>query len=110
MTGTSSNCSLISTDHAGVQRLGDAQPKQEDLRCVRGSGPASDPGYAPYDAFGLIGTTFGELEWKTSIFFERAVPISPNAWYRVPHSGIRLILCTLSEGSGAWNGTRGGVR
>ena len=32
-----------------------------------------------YDAFGLIGTTFRELEWKTQIFFERAVPISPNA-------------------------------
>ena len=32
-----------------------------------------------YDAFGLIGTTFRELEWKTRIFFERAVPISPNA-------------------------------
>ena len=33
-----------------------------------------------YDAFGLIGTPFGELEWKAPIFFERAVPISPNAW------------------------------
>jgi hypothetical protein len=34
----------------------------------------------PYDAFGFIGTTFRELERKTLIFFERAVPISPNAW------------------------------
>ena len=33
-----------------------------------------------YDAFGLIGTTFRELDWKMLIFFERAVPISPNAW------------------------------
>ena len=32
-----------------------------------------------YDAFGLIGTTFRELDWKTLIFFERAGPISPNA-------------------------------
>ena len=28
---------------------------------------------ATYDAFGLIGTTFRELNWKTPIFFERAV-------------------------------------
>ena len=33
-----------------------------------------------YDAFGLIGTTFRALGWKTLIFFERAVSISPNAW------------------------------
>jgi hypothetical protein len=32
-----------------------------------------------YDAFGLIGTTFRELDWKTLIFFERVIPISPNA-------------------------------
>jgi hypothetical protein len=25
-----------------------------------------------YDAFGLIGNTFRELDWKTIIFFERA--------------------------------------
>ena len=31
------------------------------------------------DAFGLIGTTFRELDWRMRIFFERAVPISPNA-------------------------------
>jgi hypothetical protein len=30
-----------------------------------------------YDAFGLIGTTFRELDWKTLIFFERAAPIRP---------------------------------
>jgi hypothetical protein len=37
------------------------------------------------DAFGVIGATFRELDWKTLIFFERAVPISPNApWYRDP--------------------------
>jgi hypothetical protein len=35
----------------------------------------------PYHAFGLIGTTFRELGWKTLIFLERAVPVSPNAWY-----------------------------
>ena len=33
---------------------------------------------ATHDAFGLIGTTFRELGRKTLIFFERAVPISPN--------------------------------
>ena len=32
-----------------------------------------------YDAFGLIGTTFTELDWKTLICYERVVPISPNA-------------------------------
>jgi hypothetical protein len=35
---------------------------------------------AIYDAFGLIRTTFKELDWKKLIFFERAVQISPNAW------------------------------
>ena len=29
-----------------------------------------------YDAFGLIGTTVIELDWKTLIFFERAAPMS----------------------------------
>ena len=33
-----------------------------------------------YDAFELIGTTFRVLDWKTLVFFERAVPISPNTW------------------------------
>ena len=33
------------------------------------------------DALGRIGTTFRELEWKTLIFFEGAVPIAPNVWY-----------------------------
>ena len=37
---------------------------------------------ADYDAFGLIGTTFRELDWKTIIFFERAVPVSPSACVR----------------------------
>jgi hypothetical protein len=32
-----------------------------------------------YDAFGPIGATFRELDWKTPILFERVVPISPNA-------------------------------
>jgi hypothetical protein len=32
------------------------------------------------DAFGLIGATFRELGWKALISFERAVPMSPNAW------------------------------
>ena len=44
---------------------------------------------AAYDAFGLIGTTFRDLDWKTPIFFERAVPISPNAWYASPSRGRR---------------------
>jgi hypothetical protein len=34
-----------------------------------------------YVRCGVIGTTFRELGWKTLIFFERAVPITPNAWY-----------------------------
>jgi hypothetical protein len=32
-----------------------------------------------HHAFGLIATTFSELDWKTLIVFERAVPIVPNA-------------------------------
>ena len=36
-------------------------------------------GVSGYHAFGLIGTTFRELDWKTLIVFERAVSISPNA-------------------------------
>ena len=37
-----------------------------------------------YDAFGVIGTTSGELDWKMPIFFERAVPIhgNPLLWRR----------------------------
>ena len=37
-------------------------------------------GALEHDAFGLIGANFGELDWKTPIFRERAAPISPNAW------------------------------
>ena len=33
------------------------------------------------DAFGRIGAAFRELDRKTLIFSERAVPISPNAWW-----------------------------
>jgi hypothetical protein len=45
--------------------------------------PAAGPfAFAPaYDVFGRIGTTFRELDWRALIFFERAVPTSPNAWY-----------------------------
>ena len=32
-----------------------------------------------YDALGVIRTAFGALDWKMLIFFERAVPITPNA-------------------------------
>jgi hypothetical protein len=32
-----------------------------------------------YDAFGVIGTTFRELDRKTLIFFARAAPMTPNA-------------------------------
>ena len=40
-----------------------------------------DDGTAPgCDASRVSGTTFRELDWKTLIFFERAVPNSPNAW------------------------------
>jgi hypothetical protein len=42
--------------------------------------PALPPAPTDCDAFGLIGTTFRALDWKTLIFFERAVPMSPNAW------------------------------
>jgi hypothetical protein len=41
---------------------------------ARGGGPGQT-----YDAFGLVGTTFRELGWKTRMYFERAAPISPNA-------------------------------
>jgi hypothetical protein len=37
--------------------------------------------YSACGAFGLIETTFRELDWKTLVFFERAVAISPNTWY-----------------------------
>jgi hypothetical protein len=33
-----------------------------------------------YDAFGIFGTVFRELAWKTPIFSWRAVPKTPNAW------------------------------
>jgi hypothetical protein len=33
-----------------------------------------------YDAFGSVGATFRELDWKTQVFFEREDPITPNAW------------------------------
>ena len=36
-----------------------------------------------FDAFGLIRTTFRELDWKILFFFERTAPISPNAWPRL---------------------------
>jgi hypothetical protein len=50
---------------------------------------SSDAGLleAARDAFGLIGTTFRELDWETLIFFERAVPIGPDAWYKRIPSG-----------------------
>jgi hypothetical protein len=32
-----------------------------------------------YDALGVTRTAFGALDWKMLIFFERAVPITPNA-------------------------------
>jgi hypothetical protein len=34
---------------------------------------------ASYDAFGLIGSNFSELAWKTLTFFAKPVLISPNA-------------------------------
>jgi hypothetical protein len=34
-----------------------------------------------YDAFGVFGAIFRELEWKTPIFSWRAVPKTPNASY-----------------------------
>jgi hypothetical protein len=60
-----------------------------------GGWPAAEPGsgslplelylrparhYDPlHDAFGVFGTIFRELEWKTPIFFWRAVAKTPNA-------------------------------
>ena len=35
----------------------------------------------PVAPFGRVGATLRELGWKTPICFERAVPISPNAWW-----------------------------
>jgi hypothetical protein len=83
---------------------GPARRPASDRRCRRArrrcrpSPPPGSPRVRPhcpfrnrgteYDAFGLIGTTFRELDWKTLIFFERAVPISPNAWY-VSESGMK---------------------
>jgi hypothetical protein len=39
--------------------------------------PRSSP--PPCDAFGVFGTIFRELEWKTPVFYSRAVPKTPNA-------------------------------
>jgi hypothetical protein len=48
--------------------------------CEAASETLKDSTAHGYYAFGLIGTAFRELEWKTLIFFERAIPISANAW------------------------------
>jgi hypothetical protein len=55
-------------------------------------------GTVGYDVFGLIGATFRELDWETLIFFERAVPISPNAWYAM-----------TAVGADQWHEVLGGV-
>jgi hypothetical protein len=36
---------------------------------------------ALYDAFGVLGTIFRELEWKTPIFSWRVDPKTPNTSY-----------------------------
>jgi hypothetical protein len=67
------------------------EPRVYRRRGACGRGPGSHPLAAALslfcnggslvesDACGLIGTTFRELGWNTLIFFEGAVPISPNA-------------------------------
>jgi hypothetical protein len=55
------------------------RPRTRDLHPLCGLAAERDTGRA-YDALGLIGTTFTELDSKTLIVFERAVLISPNAW------------------------------
>jgi hypothetical protein len=50
-----------------------------------------------YDAFGVIGTTFRELDWKTLIFFERAVPITPNTCY-ARHVAVRALHAGAGKG------------
>ena len=55
------------------------------LRCspprgVTGSKALRGGGGGSYDAFGLIGTIFRELDWKSLIFLEVAAPITPSAW------------------------------
>ena len=56
-----------------------------------------------YDAFGLIGTTFRELGWKTLIFFERLVPISPNAHLRRRAPQVVVVLSKGEPlGSESW--------
>ena len=46
----------------------------------------SDNATKPYDAFGLIRTTFRGLGWKTLTFFETAVhSMSPSACPQVPY-------------------------
>jgi hypothetical protein len=43
-----------------------------------------------YDAFGVIGTIFVEIDGKMLIFFERVVPIAPNAWYFLSDSAYKV--------------------
>ena len=78
MFGASISETKMRLDPRRVPRDPGVGPRHADEDHADAAGVAA-PGRC--DAFGLIGTTFRELVWKTLIFFERAVPISPNAWY-----------------------------
>ena len=55
------------------------------LRRRRRRGLPGCSALSTYDAFGVFGTIFRALEWKTPIFCWRVVPKSPNASYpRLP--------------------------
>ena len=65
-----------------------ARPPAKDWRFLwkRPNNAVQKPPTAPCDAFGLIGPSCRELDSKTLTFFERAVPMSPNA----PQAGLLL--------------------
>jgi hypothetical protein len=47
-----------------------------------------------------IGAAFRALGWKTLIFFERAVPISPNASYHYKCAALQAVAGFLEELAG----------
>ena len=71
--------SFQSATGVGAQLPGHCMQLQWEVGTSRWAKGTGRPPWC-YDAFGLIGTTSRELDWKTLIFFEKAVPISPNAW------------------------------
>ena len=53
-------------------------------------------GLAAYDAFGIIGTTFRNLKWKTQFFAESAALKTPNEswWTAAPPPAVSAAACS----------------